>query len=154
ELMMVRPVVLHRAALLVHDRQHAVDIWKSVQHTPGSQALGDVFARARRAVHGADDREVVARAVAQVLGSIRSPFVPHEEARLERASGVSLGRNFTAKSVIALESVGADVVDMDVIARRNIAGREADDLAVLQDGLARADRGERDLVAHADTTLE
>src|SRR5262249_39968374 len=59
-------------------------------------------------------------------------------------------RAVAAEGVVALEVVGREVVDVDVLAGGDVGAGEADDLAVLVDRLALLDRPQRDLVAHAD----
>src|SRR5205085_3738548 len=99
------------------------------------------------AVDGADDGDVVARGIAEVVPPLRAAIVAHPEARL-RCRGS--GRTVAAEGVIALEGVGGDVMDMDVIAGRDVLAGEADDLAVLVDRLALLDGPQGDLVAETD----
>src|SRR5204862_536748 len=61
-----------------------------------------------------------------------------------------LRRAVLAEGVVALEQVGTEVVDVDQLAGRDVARGEADDLAVLADGVALGDLLQRDLVAEAD----
>src|SRR5262249_26652492 len=70
ELAVVRAVVLHGAALLVADRHHAVHVREVAQQAALADALGDVLAGVGRAIDGADDRDVVARAVAAVAAVV------------------------------------------------------------------------------------
>ena len=65
ELVVVGPVVLHGAAGLVRDGHDAVDVRKLLEQVGAAEALGDVFAGAGRAVDGADDGDVIARAVSR-----------------------------------------------------------------------------------------
>ncbi len=51
--------------VMAHD---AIDVGILLQQVGAAEALGDVLAGAGRAVDGADDGDVVARAVAQVSG--------------------------------------------------------------------------------------
>src|SRR5207249_2763320 len=80
QLAVVRPVKLHRAALFMDDRHHAIDVGKLVEQAAHAQALGDVLARTRGAVDGANEGDVVARAEAAVAAVIAV-----EEARLGRS---------------------------------------------------------------------
>ena len=63
-------------------------------------------------------------------------------------------RAIRAKRVIALEGLGADVVDVDVIARLDVLAGEADDLAVLIDRFAFLDRLQRELVPQANASSD
>ena len=65
------------------------------------------------------------------------------------AGGGSGAGSLGAEGVVALELAGFDVVDVDVLARRDVPAGEADDLAVLEDRLAFLDRADGELVAHA-----
>src|SRR5919109_795837 len=147
ELVVVRAAVLHRAAGLVRDRDDAVHVRILLEQVGGAKALGDVLARRRGAVDGADDGNVVAAAVAKMLGAIRPAVVAHPEARL---GGLRRRRTIAAKRVVALEGIGGNVVYVDMIARRDVLIGEADDLTVLVDRGALLDRHERDLMTEAD----
>src|SRR5581483_8781013 len=147
ELPVVRAVVLHGAALLVHDRHHAVYVRIPIEQAAGADALANVLARTRRAVHRADDGDVVARAVAQVVRPLGAAVVALEGARL---GGRRRRRAVAAEGVVAVEGVGPDVVDVDVSAGGDVLAGEADDLAVLAHGLAGRDRPHGQLVPQTD----
>src|SRR5262249_34169794 len=142
ELVVVGAAVLHGAAGLVRDRHHAVHVGVAAQQVGGTELLGDVLAGAGRAVDGADDGDVVARAVAATAA-----VVTHKGARLGRGRR---RRAVAAEGVVALEGGGADVVDVDVAAGRDVLAGKADDLAVLGDRLALPDRPQGELVPQAD----
>src|SRR5439155_18407220 len=103
ELAVVGAVVLHGAAGLVGDGHDAIDVGVLLQQVGGLELLGNVLARARRAVDRGDDRYVVARAVAAVAA-----VVAQEGARLGR--GLGRRRAVPAEGVVALEGVGGDVL--------------------------------------------
>src|SRR5947208_16575390 len=92
QLIVVRAVILHGAALLVDDGHHAVDPGELTQQIRGLETLGDVLARARGTVDRADDGDVIACAVAAV-----APIVAHEIGRL---SGCGRGWTVAAEGVI------------------------------------------------------
>ncbi len=71
ELLVIGSVELHPATLAVDDGDDAIHVREVLQNARLAHAVGDVLARARGAVHGADDGEVVPRAVAQVIGLVR-----------------------------------------------------------------------------------
>src|SRR5205807_503913 len=70
ELVVVGAVVLHGAAGLVGDGNDAVHVGVLAQQVGGAEALRDVLAGAGGAVDGADDRDVVARAVTAVVAVV------------------------------------------------------------------------------------
>src|SRR5262249_29509607 len=129
------------------DGDDAVDVGVAAQEAGVADPLGDVLVGAGRAVDGADDGDVVARAVAPVAAVVAHPgALPGGRGRRRRTRG--------AEGVVALEGVGRDVVDVDVVAGGDVRGGEADDLAVLADRLALADGAQGDLVAEADAAAD
>src|SRR5262249_9107073 len=112
----------------------------------------DVLAGARRTVHRADDGDVVARPVAEVIGLTRAAVVAQECAVFGRRR--ERGRDLGGVGVVALEGPELDVVDVDVLTGGDVAAGEADDLAVLADRVALPDRGQGELVAHLDRGRE
>src|SRR5262249_21007848 len=96
-------------------------------------------------VHGANDRDVVARAVASVTA-----VVALEVARL---GGFGWRRTVPAKGIVALECVGADVMDMHVASSEDILARKADYLAILVDCLAFLHVAKGDFVPHPDRAV-
>src|SRR5262249_60543014 len=120
----------------VDDRQDAIDVRILVQQSACPHSLRNVLAGAGRAIDGADDGDVIARAVALMLGPIRTAVVALEVTRLRRAPRVSGAWYFRAEGVVTLEGVGSHIVDVDERPGGDVAGGEADDLAVLQHRLA------------------
>src|SRR5262249_56614759 len=108
----------------------------------GPESLGHVLARRGRTVDRAADGDVVAGAVTAVAA-----VVAHPGALL---GGGLVRRAVAAEGVVALEGVGREVVDVDVLSRSDLLAGETDDLAVLVDGRALLDGDEGDLVAEAD----
>ena len=88
-----------------------------------ANAIGDVLARARRAIHGADDREVVARTVAEVVGFARAAVEAHEGAVLGRRR--QRRGHLGGVGVVALERAELDVMNVDVLARRDRSVRRS-----------------------------
>src|SRR5438445_13546264 len=82
ELIVVRATVLHGAAGLVRDGHDAVHVRIALQEVGGAKALGDILARRRGAVDGADNRDVVAAAVAKMLRATCAAIRAHPAARL------------------------------------------------------------------------
>src|SRR5579883_1920381 len=66
QLIVVRPVVLHRAAGLVRDGHHAIDIGVLLDQIGSAETLRDVLAGAGGTIDGAYDGDVVARPVTAV----------------------------------------------------------------------------------------
>src|SRR5262249_56001400 len=93
-----------------------------------AEAFGDVLAGGGGAVDGADDGDVVAAAVAQMLGPVGAAVVTHPEARF---GSRRRRRAIAAERVVALERIGADTMPLHVIPGRDVLAGEADDLAVL-----------------------
>src|SRR5579884_4413914 len=120
---MVGSVVLHRAALLVRDGNHAVHVGIGVQQSRVTNLVRDVFAGAGRAIDRTDDGNVIAGAKAAV-----ATVIAHEVARLGR---FGWRRTVLAKGVVTLELVGRDVMDVNVGTGRDVRAGEADDLGVL-----------------------
>src|SRR5207237_10415394 len=98
-----------------------------------------VLARASRAVHGANNCDVVPRAVAAIPA-----IIALEESRFSRRRW--RWWTITAKGVIALESSRAYVVNVNMAAGRNVFPGEDDNLSVLVDRFALIDIVEGDLV--------
>ena len=86
ELFVVGSVVGHRTAVLVDDRDHPVHVRVLVQNAEGPDPLRHVLAGRGRAVDGADDGDVVARAVAAVAAVIteKSPRTIGEPSGVSR----------------------------------------------------------------------
>ena len=148
ELAVVRAVVLHRAALPVDDRHHPVHVRVVLQEPQLADPVGDVLAGTRRAVHRADDREVVAGAVAEVVGLARAAVEAHERAVLGRRR--QRGGRRRGMGIVPLERAELHVVDVDVLARGDGPAGEPDHLPVLRDRVALLDRPDGELVAHLD----
>ena len=125
-------------------RDHAVDIGKIRQRVVAGERvlledIGDEACDMRAAIHRGEDADIVARrhaaiGAADAIEGRRQIEVRH---RLDvDAIGIVLG-----------EIAHAAVLRVDMLARRNRRGGEADDLAVAADRLAQRDRLDRDLVA-------
>src|SRR5262249_30287347 len=108
--------------------------------------VGNILARAGRAVHRAEDRDVIAGAVAALAA-----VIPLEIPQLGRWRGRR--RAVAAESVVAFEGVGRHVVHVDVAARGDLLAGKADNLAVLVDRGAFRDSAQSDLVTHADAPV-
>src|SRR5262245_43828655 len=128
---------------LVGDGDDAVDV-RVVALDVAELVLHEVT-DARGAVHPRDDRHVVARADTAVL-----PLVAVEVAH--RIGGIVLHRKNVDAHLVAVGRELADVqiVAVDVIARGDVTGREADHLSVAPDRLAEAHGAPSDLVAGLD----
>jgi len=63
-------------------------------------------------------------------------------------------RTIPTEGVIALEGIGGHIVDVDVITRRNVLAGEADDLAILVDGLSARNGAESELVSESHAGVE
>jgi hypothetical protein len=142
ELPVVGPLELEAASPLVGDGEDAVEV--RIISPPGAvpEPIGDVLRDAGRAVHRADDREIVPRA---------DPAIGPEDAG-EGAEAVGDGRLGTlgGEGVVALEQVGPDVLDVDPGPGGDIRRGEADNLAVLEHGLALRDVDHGELVPRPD----
>src|SRR5262249_33954857 len=95
------------------------------------------------AVDGADDGDVVARAVAVGLRALRPAVVAHPIARLGRGWR---RRAVATKGVVTLERIRTDIMQMHMAARRDVLARGANDLAVLVNRFALFDIAESELV--------
>ena len=91
------------------------------EHAGCADAVGDVLARACGAVHGADDREVVASAVAKVVRLARRRGRKPMKVRYSAGGGSGRG-HFCCVCIVALEDAELDVVNVDVLARRDRRG--------------------------------
>src|SRR6185312_9224049 len=103
---------------------------------------------ARGTVHGADDGDVVAGAVAEVVRLVRAAVEAHEGAVI--GGRRQRGRHLRSERIIALERTELHVVDVDVFADGDGPAGEADDLAVFGNGVAFLDRPHGELVPHLD----
>src|SRR5207248_1427054 len=110
----VGPIILHRTTGLVRDGDYAVHVRELLEQVCRGEALRDILARLGGAIDGADDRDVVARAITIRLGPLRPAIESHERAHF---LGRRARRTIAAKSVIALEGVGGDIVYVYPIAR-------------------------------------
>ena len=131
----------HATARSVRDRHDAVDV-----RVVGQDLVGEVTRDhprdVGRAVHARQDANVVARRDAAVGAVV---------ALEHRGVGDEVGRTVVgAERVVALEGAHAEVVHVDMLARADRTGREADDLVVAADGLAFLDVVGRDLVTRGD----
>src|SRR5262249_53143796 len=142
----VRPAVLHRAAGLVRDRDHAIHLRILAQHPRGADFFRDILAGAGRAVYGADDSDVIAGAVAPIAA-----VIAHPEKRLRSCRR---RRTIAAKRIVPLEGLGGDVMDMDMAAGSNVLTGEADDLPVLPDCFAFGNISQRKLMAEPDPAVQ
>src|SRR5262249_39390225 len=124
----------------------AVHVGVAAQQIGRTESFGDVLAGTGRAIHGADDGDVVARAVTAV-----TPVVAHEVAR---RCGQRSGRAIAAEGVIALEGISADVMDVDMAACRDVFAGKADNLPVFVDRFAALDVAQSNLVPQADALAE
>ncbi len=142
ELVVVGPVVLHGAAAFVRDGHHAIDIGKVFQHAAGAHSFGNILAGRGGAVDGTDDGDVIAGAESAIVS-----IVTHEGAFFRRRRR---RRTIPAKSIVALECRGADVVHVNVLTGFDVPAGKADDLPVLGDRLPLLDGAQGDLVPQAD----
>ena len=132
---------IHPAARSVRQRDHAVDVGKT-REPLAREVLGDPARDRCRAVDRGQDAEIVAR---------RHAAVGTHDA-LERRRGIDALRRLRvhAERVVAVEAAHLEVVQVHVLAGRDVAARETDDLVVAAHRLARPDRARRDLVARRD----
>ncbi len=133
----------HAAAGAVGQRDDAIDIGE-VAERAGAELLGDIARRGRRAVDRAQDAEIVARRHLAVRPHDafegRALFFRHVVGRLIVGG----------EGVVAGEIAHRDIVRVDVLARRDRRGGEADDLVVLAHRRADLDRRCRHLVPGRD----
>ena len=133
----------HAAAGAVGDGDDPVHVRVLVQDLP-REALGDELGDAGRAVHGREHADEVARgrlAVGTDIAVERGPlgFRHHLD-----VAHVGPDR------IVALEVAHRTVLDVDVLAGRDVGLREADDLVELPHRLALANRTGRHLVPGRD----
>src|SRR5205807_1030894 len=95
--------------------------------------------------------DVVARAVAKMFGPFRSAVVAHE---VIGQGGLGRRRAISAKGIVTLEVVGAEVMRVYMVAGSDVFLREADDLAVFGDRFTLLNQANGDLVAHADACAD
>ena len=106
------------------------------------EMIGDAADNGGGAVDGRQDADVVAR---------RNPAVLPDDAHEGRGRRDVLRRlHVGAECVVAVETPHFQVVQVHVLARRDVAAREADDLVVALDRRAGANRACRELVPHGD----
>src|SRR5262249_4276387 len=138
KLVVVRPVVLHRAAAFVCDRHDPIDVRIFLEQVGRVEPLRNVLAGAGGTVHRADDGDVVARAIAAI-----ATVVAHPRARI---GARRRRRTIAAESIIALEGLGTDVVDVNVLAGGNVFVGKANDLPIFGDSFAFFDEPQGKLV--------
>src|SRR5207249_942 len=122
ELVVIGPVILHRAAGFVRDRHHTVHIGIIAQQSSFFDSVRNVLAGAGRAVDRADNRDVVAGPITAI-------------AAIEAHKVTLLGRRWwrrtiSTEGVIALEGLGRDVMHMYMPTGRDVLAGEADDLTI------------------------
>ena len=137
--------ILHAAARLMHQRQHAVDVRIRRQRC-GVEPPGDVFAHRGRTIHGRDDGDVIPRSRPAVRAAVTSKGSVRDR-RWRRG-------NFGAVFVVLRQRAGGQVVRMHPLAGCDRLRRHANRMAVADDALAFADRRQRDLVAKLDVARE
>ena len=139
-----RFVLRHAAAGLVRQRHHAIDIREIGQRIVAGERIlledvGDHARDMRAAIHAGENADVVAR---------RDPPVGTANA-LECRRQIEIRRRLDvdAACIVLGEIAHADVLHVNMLARRNRLGRKADDLAVTPDRLTDRDWLHRHLVA-------
>ena len=146
ELAVVRPLVLVPASLLVNDGDDAVHVREILQYPARLDPLGDVLAGAGRAVHRADDGDVIPRAVPPVGRPVRAAVEPHEAQVVGRRG--ERGGQVRAEGVVPRERLRLHVLHVDVFADGNRPGREPDHLPELEYRVPLLDRPDGELVPH------
>ena len=131
-------VRVHAAAGAVRQRDDAVDARECGQRR-AAEIVGDAARDRRRAIDRRQDADVVARRDATVIAD----DALERRRRLHVLRGLGVG----AERVVAVERAHREVVQVDVLAGRDVPACEADDLVVALDRLALRDRARRDLVA-------
>src|SRR4051812_6629475 len=131
---------LHRLALAAHaaagamaERDDPVDI-REFTEDAGMELLGDETRRGGRAIYRGQDAEIVAG---------RHPAVGAHDPLEGRALALRdvLGRpRIDPEGVIAVEIAHRQIMRVDMLARADRLGREAEDLGVFPDRLAGSDR--------------
>ncbi len=130
---------LHVAAALVGEGDDAVDVRIVAPELRRAEAVTHIVRDRGRAVDAGDDGDIVSGTDAAV-----GPQEAAERPRLRhRREFLEVG----AELIIASEVLHAQVVGVDVVARRDGGRREPDDLSVLADGRFGGDVVDRDLVA-------
>src|SRR5439155_24519304 len=106
------------------------------------ERIGDAVRHRRRAIHRRQDADVVAGRYAALVGTLRAYDA------LEGRGGVDVMRRLgvDAKRVVSAELAHRQVVQMDMLARRDRPLGEADDLVVTLHRLPDCDRARRNLV--------
>ena len=134
-------VRVHAAARAMGQRDDAVDV-----RVPGERAarhlVGDRARDRRRAVDRRQHTEVIARRdLPRVV-----PVAPDDPLERRRTVDVLRRPRVRAERVVAVERAHREIVQVHVLAGRDVARREPDDLVVALHRLAPADRARRDLV--------
>src|SRR4051794_20699572 len=97
ELGVVRAIILHGAAGLVSDGDHAIDVGIAFQQVEDTDFVGDVFAGACRAIDSTDDSNAVAGAITAAAAVVA----------VEVACGGPrrTWRRIAAKGIVAFEQI-------------------------------------------------
>ena len=136
---------VHSAARAVRERDHAVDIGKR-REALAREVAGDAARHRGGAVHRGQDADVVARGDAAAIGAV----LAHDALEGGGGRDVVRGLGIGAEGVVALELAHREIVEMHVLAGRDVAAGEADDLVVAAHRRAGLDRARGDLVAGRD----
>jgi hypothetical protein len=132
-------IARHAAAGAMDDRHDTVDILELVEPALFLHSLGNEAGDGARAVHGGENAEIVAGADRAV-----SPVIAHEVTLFRRrGKRQDLGREFLRLGV----ATHTQIMDMNVLARRNHAGGNADGLTVAEHLLTFGNRAYRNLVS-------
>jgi hypothetical protein len=123
---------------------HAIDVVEPVKPAHAVEVVGDIARHGGRAVHRGDDPDIVAGADAA-----RTAVVTHEAAAVvwgQHPCRLGLDRELVPRAAFR----HGKIVQVDVIARRDVLGGNADHLTELAQGRARGDRPHRHLVPARD----
>ncbi len=133
----------HAAARRVGQRDHAVDC-RMLGHELVGHRVGDVFSRRGRAVYAGQHADIVPGSDPSV-----TPLITLEGAPLGLGHE-GRGRYPLAELIVPIEILHLHVVDMHMLAGRDVLGGEADDLIVFPNLGALGDRTRRDLMTGRD----
>ncbi|MNV67774.1 hypothetical protein D3C71_1605870 [compost metagenome] len=128
----------------MRQRNHAVDVVVTLQAAAAVEMIGNRMGYGGGTVHRRDDADIVAGADLAIW-----PQISFESASLCVRHKID-HRNVRREMVRDVAVLHGDVLQMDVVTRRNIAAGDADRLAVFRRRLALGNSTDRDLVTPRD----
>ena len=128
--LMLIPSVVVRAAFFVGECDDSVDVWVGVEDRL-IEVGGDVFGTRCRAVHRADD--------ADVIPSRDAPVRSNDALKSATGNWVRIGGNLRSERVVQVEFSRSHIVSVYPLPRSDVLRREADHLSELANRLSRLD---------------